>query len=65
LKSYASLAEKYYVASRCGNMSSNQINALYRQVLSNHQQALAGNKPRAVRAMLQSAEARAGAKSCT
>lgn len=65
LKTYASVAEKYYVASRCGSMGRSEINALYKQVLVNHRQAMAGNRPGAVRAMLQSAEARAGTKSCT
>jgi hypothetical protein len=64
LQTYAAVAEKYYVASRCGSMSASQINALYRKVLANHRQALSGNRPSAVRSMLQSAEARAGSKSC-
>jgi outer membrane biosynthesis protein TonB len=64
LQTYAAVAEKYYVASRCGSMSASQINALYKKVLANHRQALSGNRPSAVRSMLQSAEARAGSKSC-
>jgi hypothetical protein len=64
LAGYAAVAEKYYVATRCGSMSRVRINALYKNVLSNHQQALASNRPQDVRLMLQSAEARAEAKSC-
>lgn len=64
LAAYESVAVRYYTAARCGNMHPNRINALYNQVLANHQQALAANRPRAVRAMLQSAEARAAAKRC-
>jgi hypothetical protein len=64
LGKYASVAEQYYVATRCGGMSRGKINALYKSVLSNHQQAVANNRPQAVRAMLQAAEARAGARSC-
>jgi hypothetical protein len=64
LGTYAAVAEKYYVATRCGSMSASGIAKLYKAVLSNHQQALANNRPVAVRAMLRSAEARAGSKSC-
>jgi hypothetical protein len=65
LDTYAAVAEKYYVASRCGNMSKRAINTLYSKVLANHQQALVSNQPNAVRNMLKSVEARAGAKSCS
>jgi hypothetical protein len=64
LQGYASVAEKYYMAARCGGMSRSEINSLYKKVLVNHQQALAANRPQEVRAMLQSAEARAASKSC-
>jgi hypothetical protein len=64
LGSYAVVAEKYYVAARCGTMSTSDISRLYQTVLSNHQQAMATNRPLAVRAMLRAAEARAGNKSC-
>lgn len=64
LGSYAAVAEKYYVATRCGTMSASSISRLYQTVLSNHQQAMANNRPVAVRAMLRAAEARAGNKSC-
>jgi hypothetical protein len=65
LGSYAAVAEKYYVATRCGTMSASSISRLYQTVLSNHQQAMANNRPVAVRAMLRAAEARAGNKSCS
>jgi hypothetical protein len=65
LKTYAAVAEKYYLASRCGTLSKRAINTLYSEVLANHQQALVANRPNAVRSMLKSAEARAGAKSCS
>jgi hypothetical protein len=65
LGTYAAVAEKYYVATRCGSMSSGKINVLYKNVLANHKQALASNRPQVVRAMLQSAEAKAGAKTCS
>ena len=65
LGSYAAVAEKYYIATRCGTMSASGISRLYKTVLSNHQQAMANNRPVAVRAMLRAAEARAGNKSCS
>jgi hypothetical protein len=65
LGSYAAVAEKYYVATRCGTMSAADINRLYKTVLSNHQQAMANNRPGQVRVMLRAVEARAGAKSCS
>lgn len=65
LGSYAAVAEKYYVANRCGTMSSSGISRLYKTVLASHQQAMANNRPVAVRAMLRTAEARAGSKSCS
>ncbi len=65
LGTYAAVAEKYYVASRCGTMSAAGISRLYQAVLVNHQQAIANNRPGDVRAMLRAAEARAGAKNCS
>lgn len=65
LGSYAAVAEKYYVATRCGTMSASDISRLYQTVLSNHQQAMATNHPVAVRAMLRAAQARAENKSCS
>jgi outer membrane biosynthesis protein TonB len=65
LQGYASVAEKYYTATRCGNMDSAALGKLYKQVLSNHKQALSSNNPGAVRKMLKSAESRAGANTCT
>jgi hypothetical protein len=65
LNTYAAVAEKYYIASRCGTLSKRAITTLYSEVLANHQQALVTNQPNAVRNMLRSVEARAGAKSCT
>jgi hypothetical protein len=65
LGAYAAVAEKYFMARRCGTMSAGQISSLYKTVLANHKQALVNNKARDVRAMLISAESRAGAKSCT
>jgi len=65
LQGYAVVAEKYYTATRCGNMSSASLGKLYQQVLSNHKQALASNNPNAVRKMLRAAEGRAGANTCT
>jgi hypothetical protein len=64
LNGYAQVAEKYYVAMRCGTLSSSRINSLYQTVLSNHRQAMASNRPRDVRNMLKAAEARAGGKTC-
>ena len=64
LNGYALVAEKYYVAVRCGTLSSSRINSLYQTVLVSHRQALSSNRPRDVRNMLKAAEARAGAKSC-
>ena len=64
LSGYAAVAEKYYVASRCGTMSPAGISRLYQTVLINHQQAIANNRPGDVRNMLRAAQSRAGAKSC-
>jgi hypothetical protein len=64
LNGYALVAEKYYVAVRCGTLSSSRINSLYQTVLVSHRQALSSNRPRDVRNMLKAAEAKAGAKSC-
>ena len=64
LNGYALVAEKYYVAMRCGTLSSSRINSLYQTVLVNHRQALSSNRPRDVRNMLKAAEAKAGTKSC-
>jgi hypothetical protein len=64
LNGYALVAEKYYVAVRCGTLSSSRINSLYQTVLVSHRQAMANNRHGDVRNMLKAAEARAGAKSC-
>jgi hypothetical protein len=64
LGSYGALAERYYVARRCKNMSNRQIGALYNRVLVSHRQAMNKNKARDVRAVLRSAEARAGGQGC-
>jgi hypothetical protein len=64
LGSYSAVAEKYYLATRCGSMSASEISRLYKTVLSNHQQALASNRPADVRAMLLAAQSRSKTKSC-
>jgi hypothetical protein len=65
LQGYAKVAETYYAAMKCGNMSRGQMSKLYKAVLASHQQAVANNSARDVRAMLRNAEARGGSKSCT
>jgi hypothetical protein len=65
LKNYASVAETYYVAIRCGNMSRSKMKSLYNTVLASHKDALASNRPREVRALLRAAESRAGNRACT
>lgn len=65
LGAYAGVAERYYVALRCGNMGAGQINQLYKTVLANHRDAVANNKRRDVRAALKAAEGRANTKSCS
>jgi hypothetical protein len=64
LGSYAAIAEKYYVARRCRNMSGAQIGKLYKTVLASHKQAMVQNKPGDVRAMLRAVENRADDKPC-
>ena len=65
LGGYANVAETYYVALRCGGVRPGKLNQMYKTVLANHNQALANNRPREVRAMLRAAEARAGSRSCS
>jgi outer membrane biosynthesis protein TonB len=65
LGSYAALAERYYVARRCGSMSRGQIGALYNRVLVSHRQAMSKNRPRDVQQALRSAEARADGQRCS
>lgn len=65
LKSYAQVAENYYAAMKCGNLSRGKMVKLYQNVLSSHQQAVASNRPRDVKVMLRNAEARAGGRSCS
>ena len=64
LSSYANLVEKYYLARRCNSVSPSALNKLYGSVLSNHKVAVANNSPAAVKAVLRSAEARAGSRRC-
>jgi outer membrane biosynthesis protein TonB len=65
LDGYAQVAETYYAALKCGNMSRGKMAKLYQSVLTSHQQALASNRPRDVQVMLRSVEARAGSRSCS
>jgi hypothetical protein len=64
LGSYASIAEKYFIARRCRNVSGPEIGNLYKTVLASHKQALAANRPSEVKAMLRTVETRAEGKSC-
>lgn len=65
LQGYAKLAETYYAALKCGNLSGGKLAKLYKNVLVTHQQALANNRPSDVRAMLRNAESRAGGRGCS
>jgi hypothetical protein len=64
LGTYAAVAEKYFIARRCRNVSGPEIGKMYKTVLANHKQAMASNKPAEVRAMLRAVEGRADGKSC-
>ena len=63
LGGYAVVAEEYYKALKCGANPS-KLKRIYMTVLAEHQSAMTANRARDVRAMLQAAEARAGAKAC-
>jgi outer membrane biosynthesis protein TonB len=65
LQGYAKVAETYYAALKCGNLSPGKIQRLYKTVLTSHQQALTGNRPGDIKVMLRNAEARAGSRSCS
>jgi hypothetical protein len=65
LQGYAKVAETYYAAMKCGNLSRGKMARLYQNVLASHQQALANNRPGDVRSMLRNAESRAGSRSCS
>lgn len=65
LNGYAQVAETYYSALKCRDISRNKMQRLYKSVLASHQQALASHRPNEVRAVLRNAEARAGSRSCS
>lgn len=65
LQGYAQVAENYYAALKCKNLSAGKMQRLYKTVLTSHQQALAGNRPGEIKVMLRNAEARAGNRSCS
>jgi outer membrane biosynthesis protein TonB len=64
LQGYSKVAETYYSAMKCRSLDRDQMAKLYENVLQSHKEALANNRPRDVKAMLQSAEARANERSC-
>lgn len=64
LQAYAQVAETYYAALKCRDLSRGKMQRLYKTVLASHQQALASNRPGDIKAMLRNAEARAGSRSC-
>ena len=64
LNGYAQVAETYYIALKCRNISPGKMRRLYNTVLASHKQAMAGNRPSEVRAVLRNAEARAGGRGC-
>jgi hypothetical protein len=65
LQGYAKVAETYYAAIKCRNLSSGKMAKLYKNVLASHQQALANNRPSDVRTMLRNAESRASGRNCS
>ena len=65
LQGYSQVAENYFAALKCGNLSRGKLQRLYKTVLTSHQQALAGNRPGEVRMMLRNAEARGGSRGCS
>jgi outer membrane biosynthesis protein TonB len=64
LQAYAQVAETYYAALKCRDLSRGKMQRLYKTVLASHQQALASNRPGDIKAMLRNAEARGGSRSC-
>ncbi len=64
LQAYAQVAEIYYAALKCRDLSRGKMQRLYKTVLASHQQALASNRSGDIKAMLRNAEARAGSRSC-
>jgi hypothetical protein len=65
LLQYASITEKYYVARRCGSMSSKQIQSFYQSVVSSHQQVLSDFGRSAVANVMSQSESKANAQSCS
>jgi outer membrane biosynthesis protein TonB len=65
LNGYAQVAETYYAALKCGNMSQSKLQQLYKTVLNSHQQALATSRRGDIKVMLRNAEARGESRSCS
>jgi hypothetical protein len=65
LAQYATITERYYLARRCGNMSSRAITDFYQTVVSTHKQVLSSFGRRAVAGIMHESQSRAGTKSCS
>jgi hypothetical protein len=65
LLQYASITEKYYLARRCGSMSSRQIQGFYKSVVNSHQQVLSDFGRATVANVMQQSESKANSQSCS
>ena len=65
LSAYASLTERYYLARRCGTMTSRNINSFYQTVVSTHKQVLSAFGRNAVASVMMNSESVANNKSCS
>jgi hypothetical protein len=61
---YASITEKYYLARRCGSMSSRKIQSLYSMVVDTHHTVLSNFGRAAVANVMQQSESKANEQSC-
>jgi hypothetical protein len=64
LAQYASITEHYYLALRCGTLSSRKISGLYQTVVSTHEAVLTSFGRTAVATVMQQSEAKANAQNC-
>jgi hypothetical protein len=65
LVQYANITERYYLARRCGNMSSRQIAGFYQNVVNTHEAVLATFGRSIVAKAMQKAESKANSQSCS
>ncbi len=65
LSTYQSIAQKYYLARRCQNMSQGKIAKFYQTVVATHKNSVATYGVSAVSAVMRKAESNANAQGCT